>query len=75
VDKEGAEVTSAGRSFHLGMAMETPFSPLSFGKSFMKISSAVPENGCLIFMHYRGGRKKRKRCKTYASAPPSGADA
>jgi len=36
------------------MAMETSFSPLSFGKSFMKIRSAVPENGCLIFMHYGG---------------------
>jgi len=51
----------------MGMAMETPFSPLSFGKSFMKIRSAIPEIGCLIFMHYRGGRKKnkKKRCKTY----------
>ena len=46
---------------HLGTAMETPFSPLSFGKSFMKIRSAVPENGCLIFMHYRGGREKNKK--------------
>jgi len=34
-----------GSSPHLGTAMETPFSPLSFGKSFMKIRSAVPENG------------------------------
>jgi len=25
-------------------------SPLSFGKSFMKIRSAVPENGCLIVL-------------------------
>jgi len=41
--------------------METPFSPLSFGKSFVKIRSAVPENGCLIFMHYRGGRKTNKK--------------
>jgi len=46
--------------------METPFFPLSSGKSFMKIRSAVPENGYLIFMHYSGGRKKR--CKTYT--PP-----
>jgi len=38
--------------------METPFSPLSFGKSFMKIRSAVPENGCLIFC---GGRKKNRK--------------
>jgi len=47
------------------MAMEAPFSPLSFGKSFMKIRSAVPENGCLIFMHYRGrGGRKQKQKKT-----------
>jgi len=44
---------------NLGMTLKTKFFPLSFGKSFMKIRSAVPENGCLIFMHYRcGGRKK-----------------
>ena len=30
--------------------MQTPFFPLSFGKSFMKIRSAVPENGCLVFL-------------------------
>ena len=30
--------------------METPFSPLSFGKSFIKIRSVVPENGCLVFL-------------------------
>ena len=48
-------------------------SPLSFGKSFMKIRSAIPENGCLIFTHYRcGGRKKNKRniCKTYTHSRP-----
>jgi len=44
------------------MALETPFSPLSFGKSFMKIRSAIPENGCLIFMHYRGGQNKKLSC-------------
>jgi len=57
--------------------METPFSPLSFGKSFMKIRSAVLENGCLIFMQYRGGRKKetKKRCKTYAHPRFLAADA
>jgi len=46
------------------MAMQTPFSPLSFGKSFMKIRPAVPENGCLVFC---GERKKQKKniCKTY----------
>jgi len=43
------------------MAMETPFSLLSFGKSFMKIRSAVPENGCLIFC---GGGTKQKKTKT-----------
>jgi len=31
-----------------GTTLQTPFSPVSFGKSFMKIRSAVPENGCLI---------------------------
>jgi len=41
----------------LGTAMQTTFSPLSFGKSFMKIRSAVLENGCLIFC---GGWKKNK---------------
>ena len=43
-------------------------SPLSFGKRFMKIRSAVPENGCLIFMHYRCGRRKKQKktdCTTY----------
>jgi len=53
-----------GPSAHLGTALETPFSPLSFGKSFMKIRSAVPENGCLVFMHYRcGGRTKATKNK------------
>jgi len=37
----------------------------------MKIHSAVPENGCLIFMHYRGGREKtKKRCKTHTHPRP-----
>ena len=38
----------------------------------MKIRSAVPENGCLIFMHYRGGRKKNKKniCKTHTHSRP-----
>jgi len=30
-----------------GTTFQTTFSPLSFGESFMKIRSAVPENGCL----------------------------
>ena len=38
--------------------LETPFSLVSFGKSFMKIHSAVSENGCLIFC---GGRKKKTK--------------
>jgi len=56
--------------------METPFSPLSFGKSFMKICSAVPENDCLILMHYHcGGQKKKQKtkkniCKTYTHSRP-----
>jgi len=49
-----------GPNAHLDMVLETPFSPLSFGKSFMKIRSAVPENGCLIFMHYHCGKQKKK---------------
>jgi len=40
-----------------GTTFQTTFSPVSFGKSFMKIRSAVPENGCLIF----DGRKKNKK--------------
>jgi len=40
--------------------MQTPFSPLSFDKSFMKIRSAVPENGCLAFC---GGREKTGKNK------------
>jgi len=40
--------------------MQTTFSPLSFGKSFMKIRSAVPENGCLVFC---GEWKKSKKNK------------
>jgi len=33
-----------------GTTFQTTFSPVSFGKSFMKIHSAVPENGCLIVL-------------------------
>ena len=55
--------------------------PLSFGKSFMKIRSAVPENGCLIFLTDRKKTKKNKKkqkktkkniCKTYTHPPPTG---
>jgi len=41
--------------------MQTPFSPLSFGKSFMKIRSAVPENGCLVFLWRTERQKKQKK--------------
>jgi len=43
--------------------MQTPFSPLSFGKSFMKICSAVPENGCLVFL-WRTEKNEKKTKKT-----------
>jgi len=52
------------------------FPPLSFGKSVMKIRSAVPENGCLIFL--TDGKKTKKTtkqkniCKTYMHLPPTG---
>ena len=42
--------------------MQTPFSPLSFGKSFMKIRSAVPENGCLVLLWRT--EKNGKKTKT-----------
>ena len=51
--------------------------PLSFGKSFMKIRSAVPENGCLIVLVDGKKQKKTKKCKknickTYTHPPPTG---
>jgi len=51
--------------------MQTPFSRLSFGKSFMKIRSAVPENGCLVFLWRTEKVKKTKKniCKTYTHPP------
>jgi len=53
----------------MGMAMETPFSLLSFGKSFMKIRSAVPENGCLIVLDGKNKKKTKKYLQNiYASA-------
>jgi len=51
-----------GPSPHLGTTLKTIF-PLSFGKSSMKIRSAVPENGCLIFMHYRVANGKKATTK------------
>jgi len=48
-------------------------SPLSFGESFMKIRSAVPENGCLIVLVDGKNKKKTKNnCKTYTHPPPTG---
>jgi len=44
------------------MTLKTPFSPLSFGKSFMKIRSGVPENGYLIVV--ADGKKAKKDKKT-----------
>jgi len=44
-----------------GTAFQTTFSPVSFGKSFMKIRSAVQENGCLIFL--TDGKKQKKKQK------------
>jgi len=38
--------------------LKTPFSSLSFGTSFMKIRSGVPENGCLIVV--ADGKKAKK---------------
>ena len=43
--------------------LETTFSPLSFGKSFMKIRSAVPEDGCLVFL-WRTEKTKKWQKKT-----------
>jgi len=48
---------------HFGTTLETTFSPLSFGKSFMKIRSAVPENGCLVFFDGRKKKTQKKRLK------------
>jgi len=52
-----------------GTTFQTTFSPVSFGKSFMKIRSAVPENGCLIVL-VDGKKTKQKQTKnkkkTYA---------
>jgi len=42
-------------------------SPLSFGKSFMKIRSAVPENGCLIVL-VDGKKTKKQLQNIYTSA-------
>jgi len=48
------------------MLMQTPFSLLSFVKSFMKIRLAVPENGCLVFLWRmeKNEKKAKKKKKT-----------
>jgi len=56
------------------MTLQTPFFPVSFGRSFMKIRSAVPENGRLIFLVDGKNKKKQKKtkkniCKTYTLPP------
>jgi len=51
--------------------MKTPFSPLSFGKGFMKIRSAVPEKGSHIYaLSWWTEKKTKKRCKTYTHPRP-----
>jgi len=47
--------------------------PPSFGESFMKIRSAVPENGCLIVLMDEKNKKQKtkKNCKTYMHPPPT----
>jgi len=47
-----------------GTTFQTTFLPLSFGESFMKIRSAVPENVCLIVLV--DGKNKKKQQKTTA---------
>jgi len=57
------------------MVMQIPFSLLLFGKSFMKIRSAFPENGCLVFLWRTEKAKNKKQktkkniCKTYTHPP------
>jgi len=73
-----------GPSPHFGTTLQTTFSPLSFGKSFMKIRSAVPENGCHILWRTEKAKKQKKKkkkkkkktkknkkniCKTYTHPP------
>jgi len=48
-----------------GTTFQTPCFPVSFGESFMKIRSAVPENGCLIV--FENKKKTKKLQNIYAS--------
>jgi len=43
--------------------MQSTFFPLSFGKSFMKIRSAVPENVCMVFLWRTEKAKKTLKKK------------
>jgi len=53
-----------------GTTFQTPFSPVSFGKSFMKIRSAVPENGSHFLRTDKKQKKNKKNiCKTYTLPP------
>jgi len=60
-----------GPSPHFGTTLETTLCPLSFGKSFMNIRSAVPKNGCLVFCGERKKKQKTEKntCKTYTHPP------
>jgi len=49
-----------------GTTFQTTLSPLSFGESFMKIRSTVPENGCLIGLVDENKQKKQKKTKKTA---------
>jgi len=65
---ESAQITQIINIRHSpggGTTFQTPFSPVSFGKSFMKIRSAVPENGCLIFFWWTENKNKKNIYKTY----------
>jgi len=61
VNTKCAQKLFGGPSPHFGMTLETTFSPLSFGKSFTKIRSAVPENGCRVFFRRTEKNKKQKK--------------
>jgi len=51
-----------------GTTFQTTFPSLSFGESFMKIRSAVPENGCLIANHQHSPLAKRRHDFRQAAA-------
>jgi len=51
INNRQAHSPAAARLSPIGGTTFQTTSPLSFGESFMKIRSAVPENGCLIAKH------------------------